>query len=258
MNPCSRIVCWFSCGAASAVATKLAIVENKKMGLPLVIAYTQVKEEHPDNERFLGDCERWFGQDIIILRNEKYDASIDEVFRRVRFLVGPRGAACTRLLKKEVRLGFQRFGDRQVFGYTVEEKARVDRFLDANPEVDLWLPLIDRGLTKKDCLAIIDRAGIALPKMYELGYRNNNCIGCVKGGAGYWNKVRVDFPLVFAKRAAQERMLGTAICRVGGRRVFLDELPPEAGDYRMEPDIECGIFCEAAEKSIAGDAAVTS
>ncbi len=37
--------------------------------------------------------------------------------------------------------------------------------------------------------------------MYDLGYPNNNCIGCVKGGMGYWNKIRKDFPEVFQKRA---------------------------------------------------------
>ena len=61
-----RIVCWFSCGAASAVATKLAIAENAGK-LPVVIAYTEVLEEHPDNKRFLAECEKWFGQNIVIL-----------------------------------------------------------------------------------------------------------------------------------------------------------------------------------------------
>jgi len=58
-----RIVSWFSCGAASAVATKLAIAENAGK-FPLIIAYTEVAEEHPDNKRFLKDCEKWFGQEI--------------------------------------------------------------------------------------------------------------------------------------------------------------------------------------------------
>ena len=57
----NRIVCWFSCGAASAVATKIAIAENAGK-LPLIVAYTEVIEEHPDNKRFLADCEKWFGQ----------------------------------------------------------------------------------------------------------------------------------------------------------------------------------------------------
>ena len=55
----TRIICWFSCGAASAVATKLAISNNNGK-FPLEIVYTEVKEEHPDNQRFLTDCEKWF------------------------------------------------------------------------------------------------------------------------------------------------------------------------------------------------------
>lgn len=251
MTPTSRIICWFSCGAASAVATKLAIAENKALGLPLEIVYTEVEDEHPDNKRFIKDCEAWFGQKVTILRNEKYGASVDEVIRKERFLVGPRGAACTRLLKKEVRKQFERFGDRQVFGYTVEEQERVDRFLDANADVDLWSILIEHGLAKQDCLAILQNAGIELPVMYLMGYKNNNCIGCLKGGAGYWNKVRVDFPLVFMKRAKQERHLGRTICKIGDQRVFLDELPKDAGDYPSEQEIQCGIFCELAQQQIA-------
>ena len=61
----SRIICWFSCGAASAVATKLALSMVDKEQ-ELIIAYTEVKEEHSDNKRFLADCERWFGQKIEI------------------------------------------------------------------------------------------------------------------------------------------------------------------------------------------------
>ena len=136
--------------------------------------------------------------------------------------------------------------------YTAEEQGRVDRFIDANPSVDLLSPLIDKGLTKNDCKSIINNAGIELPAMYKLGYKNNNCIGCVKGGVGYWNKIRIDFPAVFQERGKTERLLGRAICKIGDERVFLDELPKDAGDYPNEPDAQCGIFCHLAEQDIAG------
>ena len=29
------------------------------------------------------------------------------------------------------------------------------------------------------------------------------------------------------------------------KRVFLDELPPNAGRYKSEPDIECGVLCSS-------------
>lgn len=161
----SRVVSWFSCGAASAVATKLAIAESCE---PIVIAYCEVKEEHPDNMRFLKDCEKWFGQEIIILGNDKYNRSIYEVFEKTRYLAGVGGARCTGELKKEVRRQFQQPNDVQVFGYTVEEQNRVDRFVDANNDVHIVTPLIDAGLTKSDCLAMIMNAGIEIPTMYKL------------------------------------------------------------------------------------------
>lgn len=247
-----RIVCWFSAGAASAVATKLAIVENARgRNLPLIVAQCAIDEEHPDNERFAADCERWFGVPITKLSSEKFGSSIYAVFERERYIVGIAGAPCTRALKKRVREDFQRHGDLQVFGYTADEQDRVDRFIDANNDARIWPILPEKGITHADCLAIVQRAGIEIPEMYKLGYTHNNCIGCVKGGAGYWNKIRVDFPAAFDRMARLERTIGARICKHEGERVFLDELPPDAGSYENEPSIQCGIFCELAEQDIA-------
>ena len=242
-----RVISWFSCGAASAVATKLALSESTT---PVEIVYCHVREEHPDNMRFKQDCEQWFGQEIKVIRNEKYDGSIYNVFEKTKYLVGIAGAPCTRLLKKEMRKNYEQAGDRQVFGYTVEEQDRVDRFIDANNDVNLWSILIDKGLTKQDCLAILQRAGIELPTMYKLGYQNNNCIGCVKGGAGYWNKIRIDFPAQFDRMAAMEKKIGAKILKISDERIWLSDLPKDAGDYPKEQAIECGIFCHMAEKDI--------
>jgi hypothetical protein len=242
-----RVVSWFSCGAASAVATKLAIAESKS---PVEIVYCHVQEEHPDNMRFKDDCEKWFGQEIKVIKNEKYGGSIYKVFEQTKYIVGIAGAPCTRLLKKEMRKQYEQIGDRQVFGYTVEEEDRVDRFIDSNADVDLWSILIEKGLTKQDCLAILQRANIELPAMYKLGYQNNNCIGCVKGGAGYWNKIRVDFPEQFDRMATMEKKIGAKILKIGDERIWLSDLPKNAGDYPKEKAIECGIFCHMAEESI--------
>jgi 3'-phosphoadenosine 5'-phosphosulfate sulfotransferase (PAPS reductase)/FAD synthetase len=95
-TPSGRIVCRFSCGAASAVATKLAI---EKYGI-VEIYYNDTGSEHPDNARFLADCERWFGQKINVLRSEIF-ANIYEVFEARRFLVSHHGAPCTSELKRK-------------------------------------------------------------------------------------------------------------------------------------------------------------
>lgn len=83
-----RAVSWFSCGAASAVATKLALQSNslKSQVDEIVIAYCEIKQEHPDNMRFLRDCEKWFDQEIVILGNDKYGRDADRVFRETKYL----------------------------------------------------------------------------------------------------------------------------------------------------------------------------
>ena len=57
---------------------------------------------------------------------------------------------------------------------------------------------------------------------------------------GYWNKIRIDFPEVFERRAKQERLLNNS-CING---VFLDELDPHRGRLQNEIMEDCGISCE--------------
>lgn len=230
-----RILVWFSCGDASAVAAKLAC---DKYGADCEVMYCDTfAYEHLDNRRFFSDVQAWLGREIKILRSEEY-SDIYDVFTRTRFLRGPKGARCTTELKKKVRVAEQQFDDKHIFGFTFDESERARRFYKDNPELLVEFPLIAARMTKSDCHRMIREAGIEIPTMYKLGYHNNNCIGCVKGGKGYWNKIRKDFPEAFNKMAAMERELNFSLCDV-----FLDKLPPTAGRYIDEPDIECGVVC---------------
>jgi hypothetical protein len=166
----SRTICWFSYGAASAVATKLILAENPQA----VVVAIALEQEHPDNERFMADCVRWFNAPITVLRDEKFGGSVTEVIRKRKFIAGARGAPCTTILKKDVRKAFQRPDDVHVFGYTHDEQDRVNRLLDGEPSLNIRAPLIEQQLSKEDCYALLDRAGIELPAMYRLGYNNNN------------------------------------------------------------------------------------
>lgn len=240
-----RVLCWFSCGATSAVACKLAIAENAGK-LPLRILYCDVGGEHADNERFIRECEEWFDMKIEKLKNPKYEG-LDDLFEKDRYLNGVNGARCTQQLKIWLRLKMQRpETDFQVYGFDSGELDRALTFRDNNPDVQLVTPLIERNMYKADCLAMLKEAKIELPEMYKLGYRNNNCIGCVKGGKGYWNKIRVDFPDVFQRRARQEREIGASCIR----GCYLDDLAPNAGRYEAEPDISCQGVCVDALREI--------
>ena len=243
-KPVSRKLVWFSCGAASAVAAKIACDKYPEAE---VLYCDTLAYEHPDNLRFLKDVSRWMKRDITILKSRKY-TDIFDVFKKTGWLVGVGGARCTTELKKNVRRQYQREGDVHIFGLTSDEESRISRFEVQNPSLELEWVLEDAGISKSDCYRIVQEAGIALPTMYLLGYNNNNCIGCVKGQQGYWNKIRVDFPASFDRMALVEREMNVAICKSYAgdgkrKRVFLDELDPNAGRDVPMPDIECGVLC---------------
>lgn len=248
----SRIVCQFSCGAASAVATKLALAKYAAThDVQIINAF--LKEEHEDNRRFADDCEQWFGRPLTVLRDEKYGASVIQVFKRRQYMKGPRGAPCSRALKREVLDAWKQPGDVMVFGYTVEEADRLDDFRERNADRPVIAPLIDAGLSKGDCKAMVERAGIELPMMYRMGYENANCIGCVKGGEGYWRAIRLDFPDYFESTCLLQDEIGEGSWflryRSGPKkdqRFPLRDLPP--GEPRRNEALpSCSFFCEAAE-----------
>ena len=103
----ARLVSYFSAGVRhSAVATKLALTARQwPEGCDefCVIYNFHVKEEHPDNSRFLRECEEWFQHPIITVGNDEFGSSAHEVIRKTRYLVGPNGARCTAELKKAMR-----------------------------------------------------------------------------------------------------------------------------------------------------------
>ena len=243
-----RVLAWFSCGVASAVATKLALAKYKGV-LPVEIIYQDTNSEHPDNARFGAECEQWFGQEIQIHKSKKYK-DIWDVFN-TGWLIGVHGAMCTSVLKRKVAEDYiDWFHDIEIFGYTLEEQNRIKKFKKNNPERIIDPILIEYKLSKQDCHAMLKEAGIEIPVMYKLGYKNNNCIGCVKGGMGYWNKIRIDFPETFDRMAKLERKLDVAMLHeeINGERVrlFLDTLEPIRGNYKTESDISCGIMCQSA------------
>lgn len=238
------IVVWFSCGAASAVAAKLTLDKYPSVR----VVNNPVIEEDTDNIRFLNDVEEWLGVNIERSINPKYPThSAKDVWSKRRFMSGPTGAPCTVELKKHARQFWEKynFPEWHVLGFTADEKSRFDRFVLTERSNVLPI-LIDAGLTKQDCIDVIVSAGIKPPRVYNLGFPNANCIGCVKATSPtYWNLVRQTYPAVFEERALQSRELGAKLVRYKNKRLFLDELPESAkGRDLKKMQIDCGIFCE--------------
>jgi hypothetical protein len=234
-------VAWFSCGVTSAVACKLAVDEYGKDNVELF--YIVINSAHEDNERFILDCENWIGKKINKIQSTKFKDQF-EVIEKIKYVNGVNGAPCTLHLKKNVRFAIEKSNnfDGQVFGFEFEKKEinRAIRFSQQYSDVKPLYPLIDRKITKSQCAEILLINGIKLPKMYELGFHNNNCIGCVKGGKGYWNHVKKHFPETFEKMSNLEQKIGATCIK----NKFLKDLKPNEGKH--EPPIvpDCGTFCE--------------
>ena len=239
------IVVWFSCGVASAIALQKTLEiygKNNK----IIAVNTLIKEEHEDNLRFKTDVEKWLNIEIKQIRSAEFpNMSIVEVFDKRKYISGVAGAPCTKYLKKQARYEFEKEIniDCHVFGFTLEEKSRHERFIKFERENVLPI-LIDLKLTKFDCFDILNKAKIKRPYIYELGFPNANCIGCVKSQSPtYWNLVRDKFPEVFKDRAEQSRKIGAKLIKYKGERIFLDELPEKAKGGKIQT-WECGLFCD--------------
>jgi 3'-phosphoadenosine 5'-phosphosulfate sulfotransferase (PAPS reductase)/FAD synthetase len=263
MKSTSKIIAWWSGGITSAVTCKLCVdlygIDNVRF------VFIDTKNEDEDTYRFKIDCEKWYNKEIETITGigDKYN-SIEEVWIKNKSLNVASGAVCSSELKRRVREKWQKDNEytHQAFGFELDEVKRAKSMTMNNPNVKAIYPLLMYGLQKKDCIDIVEQAGIEIPKMYQLGFKNNNCFntGCVQGGIGYWQKMQRDFPLKFDKMAEMEHRLtdlkGTPVTMLKdqsetGGFVFLKPHPnfdfikdiSKMKGREPEPLFECNGFC---------------
>lgn len=281
-------VLWWSGGITSAVACKIAldILGRRKC----VVVMIDTKNEDPDTYRFKRDCEKWYGQPIYTISaigkdGDKY-SSIEDIWEKNLSLNIAKGAICSTEAKRAAREAFMHENPnitRSVFGYEfdIKETKRAIGMKNANPEIGPLFPLLMYGLNKSDCIKIVQEEGIRVPNSYLSGFRNNNCMGrtgCVRGGIGYWQKMKTDRPEVYREMAEREHRLtkkkgkpvtmlkdqskdADAIVASTGekwrRLVFLEPNPdyPELKSLKdmkgmpVEPVSDCNGFCGMSDLS---------
>lgn len=237
MNNKKLKVCWISAGVSSFIAGYLERDSIDKF------IYIDIEDQHPDSIRFIEDCEKVLG--VKIEKLESPYKSVEGAIRAAGLIRNARTGfyPCTNWLKKRIRKEWEyehrEYDITYIWGFDCNEKNRADALVETMFEFTHTFPLIDKDITKQDAHGMCERLGIRRPYMYDKGYNNNNCIGCVKGGIGYWNKIRVDFPDVFESRSKLEREIGSSILK----ECYLDELDPDRGRMSDEIPIDCSIMC---------------
>ena len=245
-----RTLMWWSTGAASAIAARLILREEPEA----IIARCETNNEDPDNYRFEADVMRWLNRSVTILQSDT-DRSVWDVWQRRRYIAGIHGAQCTPIMKVMPRLEFQRPTDVHVFGYTADghDVERFRRLQETYFELTCRAPLIEQGITKAATLAMVERAGLKLPRSYDMGFPNANCLqtGCGKATSPrYWALYRKHFPENFARTAAYSREIGARLTVLSGEHAFIDEIP---ADFPITNPIvpACDFLCHIAEMEMA-------
>lgn len=202
-----------------------------------------------DSHRFIDDLERFCGREIVRIRSEQF-ANVDEVFEKAKFLSSPNGARCTGEMKIVPRMNFQCPSDIHLFGYAYDRRD-IERHKNLRinfPFMKYRSPLIEERITKAQSHGIIAERGIRRPRVYDLGFPNGNCIGCVKAGSpGYWAIVRLHWPEVFARRADQSRRFNARLVQYKGKRIYLDELPANVPPVVRGSMGGCGFHCNGGK-----------
>lgn len=263
-----KIVCWWSGGVTSAVACKIAIDMYGKENCSVI--FIDTGNEDDDTYRFMKDCEKFYGLKIesITKLGSEYE-SIQDVWEKYLSLNVASGAVCSSELKRNARQKWMKQNDfkHQVFGFDINEPKRVKGMVKNHSNTNPIFPLLFYGYDKIKCIKIIESWGLEIPRMYSLGFSNNNCFktGCVQGGIGYWQKIMKEYPDKFDAMAKVEHDLtnqrGEPVTMLkdqskeaiknGNRLVFLKPHPdyPNHKDLTMmkgrpvEPLVECNGFC---------------
>lgn len=122
-------------------------------------------------------------------------------------------------------------------GISLDEyhRARTDSGI---PTQVLEYPLIDRRLTRQDCMNIISRAGLAVPP-------KSSCWFCPFHRIPAWQKLKRETPDLFDRAVALERVLSERSDRLGHGKLFmarklipLDQAIGDQADM-FEPDDTC-------------------
>jgi hypothetical protein len=248
-NNTGRTLIWWSTGAASFVAAQMILREIPEA----IIVRCETNNEDPDNYRFEADAMRRLNRSVTLLKSSEYD-DVWDVWQKRRFMSGAKGAPCTSAMKIAPRLEFQKPTDLHIFGYTADRKdvERFERLQEHYFELKVRAPLIEAGITKAATLALVQKAGLQLPRSYAMGFPNANCLqtGCVKATSpDYWSLYRHHFPENFKRTAAYAREIGARLTRINDERIFIDEIPD---DWPMTNPIipACDFLCALTEMDL--------
>lgn len=250
-------------GLTSFEALRRTIEKYGKEHVHAIFADTLIEDE--DLYRFLDDQERYFDIQIERIADGRTPW---QVMKDERCITLQEMAPCSKILKRQaiekiITARYATDTSVRVFGMDWTEMHRVNRLREALAPQATWFPLCERPYVDKcHIAAFLEQCGIAVPRLYRMGFSHNNCGGgCVKAGQAHWAHLYYSMPERYAlwERKEQEiqQHLGKPVTilkiqRQGERiptslKSFPERL--EAGDTNYDTDDwgGCGCFAPIAQ-----------
>lgn len=188
-------------GVASAVAADRAIERYGRENVTLW--FSDVLWEDEDNYRFLVDCMRRWGGELVTYRDGRTPLQVAE---DKQIIPNQRIAPCSLELKIKPFVKFLHTSPKPatvLLGLDWKEQHRMARpkaNYEAIDGVTVDYPLMWKPIIYMPYQEIVRSWGIAPPRMYAAGFSHANCGGrCVKQGVGDWNRLYFWEPARFAE-----------------------------------------------------------
>lgn len=264
-----KCVVFFSGGIMSWAAAKRAVarfgVENT------TLLFTDTLIEDADLYRFLDEAAANVGAPLVKIA---YGLTPWEIFNREKLIGNTRADPCSKILKREIGLKWLKKNcDADtvlVFGIHWEEQERLEALVrdpktgemrrrgvrpryEALGFPNVIAPMCDKPwVTQAAIMSWVKAEGIALPRLYDLGFAHNNCGGfCVKAGEGHFAHLLTALPQVYDEHERQEDAFNAA--RPGRRRqtVLAPEVLQPDGSRKRVP-LSMREFRERAERDDLG------
>lgn len=200
-------VVMFSTGLSSAIC--LYKVQEKQGRENTIALLTDTQWEDEDNYRFSREVVEYLGANLVVIKEGR---TPEDVWLKTRYLVGPTGAPCTRILKIEQTLKWLKQQKEEItlyFGIGASEEHRthglVRRYTAEGAKVGF--PLVDEPMKHIQMKDLVENEwGIKIPRMYYMGFSHANCGGrCVKAGQGHFVRLMKQWPERFNEMADIEQ-----------------------------------------------------
>lgn len=199
----------YSGGIGSWCAAMRAVALHGPENVRLLFTDTLIEDE--TLYAFMRDGAALMGAELVEIADGRTPF---EVFVDKRFLGNSRTDPCSEILKRELSKRWVREHappDKWVivFGVDYSEAHRFERLQARWAPHVVEAPMCDEPwLSKAEQLAWARRCGLTIPRLYELGFRHNNCGGgCVKAGQASWRLLLLSMPDRYDRWERQEQII---------------------------------------------------